>query len=310
MVIAFLCISLLTYVLMKMAPGSFLSVNFQIGGVNAVAGTYDVSPQIMAQMVNYYHLNQPWYVQWWFYVQGFVTWHMGTSFEFPGTPTTSIIENAFPFSIKLALISVVTALAIAIPIAQLAAIRENGLTDTGLMFLAMLGTSLPAYVVAVVLIIVFALWLRILPVIGYTQWQNYILPVLSLALPMVGSLSRYLRNSLIDSLHSEYVMGVIAKGGSMRDVLWGHALRNSLLPLITVVGPQLALLMTGTVFIEEIFDLPGLGHYFVNAANLRDYPLIMDATLLYAGVILLMNLMVDMTYGVLDPRIRRSYDMG
>lgn len=310
MFVAFLSISLVTYVLMKAAPGSFLSMNVQAGGVNEVAGSYNISPIVMQSLVSYYHLHDPWYVQWFYYVKGFLTWHMGTSFEYPGQPTTHIIDTAFPFSIKLALMAIVTALVIAIPVGIIAAVRENGWVDISIMFLAMVGTSLPSYVVAVLLIVVFALWLHWLPVIGYTEWQNYVMPVFALAIPMVGSMSRYLRTSLLDNLHSEYIVGVIAKGGALRHVVFSHALRNSLLPLVTVVGPQLAGLMTGTVFIEEIFNLPGLGHYFTSAANLRDYPLIMDSTLLYASVILLMNLLVDLTYGVLDPRIRRTFDMG
>lgn len=310
MFVAFLCISLVTYVLMKAAPGSFLSMNFQEGGVSQVAGSYNVSPVVMQSLVSYYHLDDPWYVQWFYYVKGFLTWHMGTSFEYPGMKTTHIIDTAFPFSFRLALMAVVTALIVAIPVGVITAVKENGWADVSIMFIAMVGTALPSYVVAVLLIVVFALWLHWLPVIGYTQWQDYVLPVLSLAIPMIGSMSRYLRNSLLDQLHSEYVTGVLAKGGGMRHVVGSHALRNSLLPLVTVVGPQLAGLMMGTVFIEEIFNLPGLGHFFTSAANLRDYPLIMDSTLLYAGVILIMNLLVDLTYGVLDPRIRRSFDMG
>jgi len=310
MFVAFLTISLVTYLMMKAAPGSFLSMNFQSGGVSQVAGSFSVSPQVMQALVSYYHLNDPWYVQWFYYVKGFLTWHMGTSFEFPGMKTTSIIAAAFPFSIRLAVLAVVTALIIAIPVGTVSAVRENGWVDISIMFVAMIGTALPSYVVAVLLIVVFALWLHWLPVIGYTGWQDFVLPILALAIPMVGSMSRYLRNSLLDNLHSEYITGVLAKGGTLRRAVVSHALRNSLLPLITVVGPHLAALMTGTVFIEQIFNLPGLGHYFTTASSQRDYPLIMDSTLLYASIILVMNLFVDLTYGVLDPRIRRSFDMG
>ncbi|MHB1628882.1 MAG: ABC transporter permease [Bacilli bacterium] len=285
-------------------------MNFQVGGVNGAAYSSNVSPAVMQSLIQHYHLNSPWFVQWWFYVQGFVTWHMGTSFEYPGSSTQSIIASAFPFSIRLALMAVATALIIAILLGVIAAVKENGRVDFSAMFVAILGASLPSYVVATLLILILALWLHWLPVIGYTSWQNFVMPVLALAIPMVGSLSRYLRNSLLDSLHSEYITGVIAKGGTVSNVVFGHALRNSLLPLITVVGPILASLMTGTVLIEQMFDLPGLGHIFVNAANTRDYPLIMDSAMLYAMVIMLMNLVVDLTYGILDPRVRRSANFG
>lgn len=306
MIVAFLAISLVTFWIMKSAPGSFLALNLSSGGgVNGAAVTLGVTPQLMKELYTHYHLNDPWYVQWWFYVWGFITLHMGTSFEFPGIDIFTEIEKSFPFSFVLAIISVCLATVVSITLGIISAVRENTWVDASVMFMAMLGSAIPAYLIAVFLMLIFGVWLHLFPVIGYQGVRYYVLPVLSLALPMIGSTSRYMRNSLIDALHSEYIVTVKSKGGGLRHIILGHALKNSLLPLITVIGPQLAGLMMGTVFIEQMFGIPGLGRIFVTAAAQRDYPLIMDSTLMYCSVILIMNFLVDLTYGILDPRIRK-----
>jgi ABC-type dipeptide/oligopeptide/nickel transport system permease component len=306
MIVAFFAVSLVTYFLMKAAPGSFLQMNQYVGGINAAVSEFGVSKEVIQSLVNQYHLNDPWYVQYWSYVWSFITLNLGTSFEYPGASTLQLIEQTFPVSIGLAVAAVSLGTILSILFGIVSAVRSNTWVDSTTMFVAILGTAIPSYVVAVFLMLVFGVWFRVLPVIGYKGPQYYILPVLSLAIPMVGSMSRYMRNSLIESLHSEYIVTVYAKGGGMKQVVFGHALRNSLLPLITVVGPHLASLMMGTVFIENMFGLPGMGHIFTSAASQRDYPLIMDSTLLYSVVIMGMNLLVDLVYGLLDPRIRKT----
>ncbi|MCL6455104.1 MAG: ABC transporter permease [Alicyclobacillus sp.] len=306
MVISFLVVSLVTFFLMKAAPGSFLELNLQVGGVAAAASSMQITPQLMEAFIKQYHLDAPWYVQYWSYVYDFVTLHLGYSMEYPDTPTLQLIGRTFPISIGLAVVSVAVAVFASIALGILAARRENSWADSSTMFVATLGTAVPAYVVAVLLALVFGVWLRVLPVIGFQGPKYYVLPVLSLAIPIIGSLSRYMRNSLISALHSEYVVTVFAKGGGIREVIRRHALKNSLVPLVTVVGPHIAGLMMGTVLIEGLFGLPGLGQVFAQAASRRDYPLIMDSTLLYSVVIMLMNLLVDLIYGVLDPRIRKT----
>lgn len=304
MVLAFLVVSIVTFILMKAAPGSFLIDTQVIGGVNA--GTQlNIPPQLMQSFIQQYHLNSPWYVQYWFYLTSFVTLHLGYSIEYTTTPTLDLVKNTFPITLGLALAAVCVGVIISIVLGVLAAIRENTWVDSTTMLVATIGTAIPAYVVAIFLALVFGVWFKILPILGFKGVQYYILPVLSLVIPMVGSMSRYMRNSLIESLHSEYIVAVYAKGGGLKNVVFGHALRNSLLPFITVVGPQLASLMMGAVLIENMFGLPGMGQIFANAAGRKDYPLIMDSTLIYAVVIMVMNLLVDIVYGLLDPRIRK-----
>jgi ABC-type dipeptide/oligopeptide/nickel transport system permease component len=305
-IVAFFVVSLVTFFLMKSAPGSFLQLNQYVGNIAAVATSMGLNNVVAQELAKQYHLNDPWYVQYWYYVWHFISFHMGSSFEFPNTDTVTLIRQTFPLSLGLALVSIAVAVVLSIAAGTIAAIRENTWADSGTMFVAMMGTAVPSYVVAVFLMLLFGVWFRVLPVLGYQGPQYFVLPVLSLAIPMIGSMSRYMRNSLIESLHSEYIVTVYAKGGSLWQATFGHAIRNSLLPFITVVGPHLASLMMGTVFIEQLFGLPGLAHIFTDAASTRDYPLIMDSTLLYSLVIMVMNLIVDLVYGVLDPRIRKT----
>lgn len=304
MVIAFLVVSIVTFVLMKSAPGTMLVNTQMMGGIQA-ATDLNISPQLMQSFIKEFHLNQPWYVQYLFYLKSFVTLHLGYSIEYPALPTMDLVKRTFPITFGLALAAVCIGTIISIITGVIAAVRENTWVDSSTMFTATFGTAIPNYVIAIILMLIFGVWWRILPVLGFKGIQYYILPVASLVIPMIGSMSRYMRNSLIESLHSDYIVAVYAKGGSLKNVVFGHALRNSLLPLITVVGPQLAGLLMGTVLIENLFGIPGMGQVFAGAAQQKDFPMIMDSTLIYAVVIMLMNLIVDLIYGMLDPRIRK-----
>jgi ABC-type dipeptide/oligopeptide/nickel transport system permease component len=305
MIIALIALSLVTFFLMKKAPGSFLEINIMQNGLQT-AGNSVFSPSVLSEWTNRYHIGEPWYMEYWGYMKGILTWDMGTSFEFPGTPIKSMIYKAFPISFGIAVASILLGLIVSIPVGIVAAVRRNTWADSAAMFLAMLGTSIPAYILAVFFILLFSLTLHWLPTMGYRELKNYIIPVLALALPMVGSMSRYMRNSLVENLNKDYVLAVIAKGGSQKDVVVRHALRNSLIPLVTVVGPHLAAMLMGTVFIEYMFGIPGMGQLFNSAAGYRDYPMIMVSTFLFTLVIMLMNLLVDIVYGFLDPRIRKT----
>jgi ABC-type dipeptide/oligopeptide/nickel transport system permease component len=308
MVIAFIVISFVTFELMRAAPGSFLQLgNSGLSAVNLGLGSIGVdNPAAVQDFIRTFHLNQPWYMQYWGYVWGFVTLHMGTSFEYQSTPTVQLIEQTFPLTLTIAVFAIVVAVVLSIFLGTIAALRANTWADRSTVLVATLAASIPQYVVAVILMLIFGVWLQALPVVGEDGPKYFILPILAMALPMCGAMSRYMRNSLVETMNSEYMVTVYAKGGGMRQALFGHGLRNSLLPFITVVGPQLAALMMGTVYIEQMFGLLGLGKIFTSAAATKDYPLIMDSTLMYAVFIMVMNLLVDVCYSMLDPRIRRS----
>lgn len=302
MVIALVFVSLLTFTLMHMAPGNFLDAKRISSG--DVSGDEQASINVIAEMEKRYGLDKPLYVQYLTYMKGMVTWDMGPSFQFPQLHIEEIIEQAFPVSLTLAFLSVALSVIIAVPLGILAAVKQNTIWDYLSMFLSMIGNSIPAYVLAVFLILLFSLKLHWLPTAGWTEPKHVIMPVLALGLGSVGGIARYMRTSMVEALRQDYIAAAWAKGGSFTKVVLGHALRNSLIPLITVVGPQLARLMVGTVFIESMFRVPGLGSYFTLAANTRDFPLLMTSSVFFAFVIMAMNLVVDLMYGFLDPRIR------
>lgn len=302
MAIALLFVSILTFTLMHMAPGNFLDAKRISSG--DVSGDEQASVDVIAEMEKRYGLDKPLPEQFLMYLKGMVTWDMGPSFQFPQLHIEEIIAAAFPVSLTLAILSVLLSVVLAIPLGILAAVKQNTVWDYTAMFFSMIGNSIPSYVLAVFLILLFSLKLHLLPTAGWTEPKHLILPVLALGLGGVGGIARYMRTSMVEALRQDYIAAAWAKGGSFRRVVLGHALRNSLIPLITVLGPQLARQMIGTVLIEEMFRVPGLGKFFTLAANTRDFPLLMTSSVFFAFVIMAMNLVVDLTYGFLDPRIR------
>ena len=196
------------------------------------------------------------------------------------------------------------ALTIAIPVGVLAALRQKSLWDTGSMFVLTMGHALPNYLTGEFLVLIVSGWLRLLPAAGWSGPENIVLPVLALAVGPLAVLARYVRSAMLETLREEYVTAALAKGGRYYVVIIKHVLRNSLVPLVTVSGPMLAALMTGTVFIETLFRIPGLGLAFVQAAGSRDMPLLMGTTLFFAAILMVTNLIVDLVYGLLDPRVR------
>ena len=202
------------------------------------------------------------------------------------------------------MLATLLALAIAIPVGVLAALRQRSLWDTGSMFVLTLGHALPSYLTGVFLVLIFAGWLRVLPAAGWSGPEHMVLPVIALAVGPLAVLARYVRSSMLETLREEYVTAALAKGGRFSVVVRKHVLRNSLVPLVTVCGPMLASLMTGTVFIETMFRIPGLGLAFTQAATSRDMPLLMGTTLFFAIILMATNLVVDLVYGLLDPRVR------
>jgi ABC-type dipeptide/oligopeptide/nickel transport system permease component len=305
-IVAFIVISFVTFILMKVAPGSFLDMTGANMGQSNIGANTGLTEAQIQWFVKEFHLDAPWYMQYWGYVWGFVTLHLGSSFEYAPLPTMFLLKKAFPLTLGVAVAAIIVATLFGIVLGIGAAMRKNTWADRSAMLVAVCGTAIPHYVVAIVLMLIFGVWLRILPVVGTGSVKDFILPVLSLALPLCGFISRYMRNSLIETLNSEYMVTVYAKGGTLKNALFGHGLRNSLLPFITVIGPQLAGLMMGTVYIETMFSYLGVGKIFTGATVYKDYPLIMDSALMFAVFILIMNLLVDLSYGFLDPRIRKS----
>lgn len=276
----------------------------------APGGPFDserqVPPEIAANLASVYHLDQPLYIQFGHYLKNILSGDFGPSFKYSDHSVTELIMLGFPVSIQLGLLAILSALIIGIALGVTAALRQNQKIDYIVMGFAMTGITIPNFVMAPIMILVFAVFLDWLPAGGWGEFQNMVLPVIALSLPQIATVARMTRASLIETMNAPYIRTAKAKGLPMRTILLRHASRATLLPILSWLGPATAAIITGSVVVEQIFDLPGIGRHFVNGALNRDYTLVMGVVIFYGALILLMNLLVDVLYAWLDPRI--SYE--
>lgn len=304
-ILSLVAVSVITFGLLQAAPGNFADIQALSQGTGQLGAGRGA--ETLANIASRYGEDVPVWRQYLNFMAGAITWDFGPSFGYPNQTVEEIIGAAFPVSALLAVLAVSLALIVGVPIGVIAALRQNRAADHIPMFALTLWYSLPSYLAAILLMLVFSSALGIFESSGWGEPQHLVLPVLALALAPAALLARYVRSSMLETLNEEYVTAAYAKGGPSRIVIVRHVLRNSLIPLVTILGPLLAGLMTGTVFVETIFRVPGLGKYFVDAARLRDMPLLMGTALLFALIIMVMNLVVDLLYRVLDPRIRAQW---
>lgn len=292
-------VSLITFGLLQLVPGSFAQLS-QLGSTSL--GSDSVDAEASANRAN----EVPAWLQYLTFMRGFVTWDMGPSYKYPQNSVESLIADALPVSLTLATLAIVLTLLLAVPIGVVAALRKGKIVDTGTMFVVTLLQALPGYLLALLLVLVFSVWLKVLPLRGWESPANLVIPVIALAAYPTAILARYVRSSMLESLREEYVTAALAKGGKPATVVVRHVLRNSLIPLVTAVGPIFAGLTVGTVFVEVLLGIPGIGRLFTLAARTRDMPLLMATTLVFAAILMIVNLLVDLAYGFLDPRIRHA----
>ncbi len=297
-------VTFLTYLFLNLLPGDAAS---QLLGANA-------TPQEVHALSIELHLNEPFLVRYWHWITGVLHGNLGTSLA-NGQTVSSIIAQRLPVTFELVIVSVIVTVLIAVPMATLAARKPRGLFDRVTTVLSMGGISIAQFVFALLLILLFSVVWPVLPALGWTPLSQSIgqnarylvLPVATIALPLAGFVARLLRADLIEQMDSqEYIVTARAKGLSRWSQLTRHALRNSLMGLVTIFGLQVALLFGLTVIVEEIFGLPGIGEALLTAINDRDAPLVEGIVLVLAGIVVIVNLLIDVTYGVLDPRIRHG----
>ncbi|MDR3516978.1 MAG: oligopeptide ABC transporter permease OppB [Azospirillaceae bacterium] len=261
--------------------------------------------EVKANIEKTYHLDEPLVMQYGRYLGGILQGDFGPSFKYRDYSVNDLIYQGFPYSLSLGLAGILIAGVVGISSGVFAALRQNSSTDFMVMGLAMTGITIPNFVVAPVLILFFAVTLRWLPAGGTVGgWTSYILPVISLALPPTAYIARLTRGSMIEVLRSNFVRTARAKGMPERVVLLRHALKAGLMPVVSYLGPAIAGIITGSVVIEQIFGIPGIGRYFVQGALNRDYLLVMGIVVFYGSLIIVLNLLVDLVYGFLDPRVR------
>ncbi len=289
-----LVIVTLTWGLIRLAPGNFYT------------GEKRIPPAIEKNIREKYGLDKPWYVQYGKMMGRVLKGDFGDSLTYPGQSVNQILWRALPVSATLGVLAYLLALVVGLTFGTFAALRQNSKLDYASMALAMLGISIPNFVLGPLLVLVFSLTLFWLPPArygGFPSW-SLVMPVITLSALYMAYIARLTRSGMLEVLRADYVRTARAKGLSEKQVVFRHVMRGGLLPVISFSGPALAYLITGTVVVEQIFALPGLGNYFLNANFSRDEPLIIGIVAFLAILILVFNLLVDIAYGIIDPRIR------
>jgi len=261
--------------------------------------------EIEANLNARYHLDEPLVQQYFRYLGQVLVFDFGPSFQYKDWTVNELIAQGFPVSLTVGGLAILLGFVIGISVGVAAALQQNKAWDFTSMGFAMLGVSIPNFVIAPVLILLFAVYAGWLPAGGWDwTWQSAVLPVITLALPVIAYIARLMRGSMIEVLHSDFIRTARAKGLPERQVILRHAFKPALLPVLSYMGPATAALITGSVVVERIFSIPGLGSYFVQGALNRDYTLVMGVVIFYGVLIIMLNLLVDLLYSLLDPKIR------
>ncbi|MBA3634020.1 MAG: ABC transporter permease [Acidobacteria bacterium] len=282
----------LTWVLIRAAPGSFYSSEKKL------------PPAIEANIKKKYGLDKPWYQQYGLMMGNILRLDFGDSLKYQGQSVNEIIKRHFPYSATIGLLAYILALILGLTAGIVAALKQNSAFDYGSMALAMLGLSVPNFVLGPILVLVFSLWLFIFPPARWGGLMALVLPVITLSMIYAAYIARLTRAGMLEVMRSDYIRTARAKGLAEWKVLLKHALRGGIVPVVSFTGPALASLLAGTVVVEKVFAIPGLGNIFIQAVLNRDEPLILGIVAFLSILIMIFNLAVDISYGFLDPRIR------
>ncbi|MFZ5792202.1 MAG: oligopeptide ABC transporter permease OppB [Pseudomonadota bacterium] len=291
-----LLIVAVTFFMVRLAPG----------------GPFDkerrLTPEVEANLRAAYHLDEPAPLQFARYVGNLLKGDFGPSFQYKDFTVTELILGGFPTSLTLGGIAMIAAILLGLGAGMVAALKQNSVVDHAVMGVAVLGIAVPNFVVAPLLTLVIGLQLRLLPVGGWGDGgfslPHAILPIVALALPQIAAIARLTRGSMLEVLRSNFIRTARAKGLPERITLLRHAIKAALPPVVSYLGPAIANTITGSVVIEQIFGIPGIGRYFVQAALNRDYTLVMGVVVFYGALIIFLNLLADLVYGLLDPQVR------
>lgn len=297
-VMVLLVIITITFLLMHAIPGG------------PFTSEKNIPTAVLKNMEQHYRLNDPLWKQYVDYLGNLTRFDLGPSFKYEGRTVNDIIYEGFPVSCQLGMVSMALAMLLGIPAGTLAALRQNKWQDYSTMFFATLGMSVPGFVLATLLVYVFAIKLTWLPVALWDDASSIILPALALAAYPTAFIARLTRSSMLEVLAQDYMTTARAKGLSLSVILYRHALPNALIPVVTYLGPLAASILTGSFIIEMIFAIPGLGRHFVTSIYNRDYTVILGVTIFYSILVIGLNLLVDLIYPLLDPRIKLTDKQG
>jgi dipeptide transport system permease protein len=292
MIVTLWLIITLTFFLMHSLPGSPFNEE------------RNTSEAVQRNLEAHFNLDKPVHIQYIEYLKSVVQFDFGPSIKKPSQTVNELLGRGFPVSFELGIVTLVIAILSGITLGVLAALRHNGVIDYLAMTIAVLGISVPNFVLATMLIQQVAVNWELLPVATWKSWKHMVLPTLALATGPMAIIARLTRSSMLEVLTQDYILTAKAKGLTPFKIVFKHALKNALLPVVTVLGSLAAGILTGTFVIEKIFAIPGMGKYFVDSINNRDYPVIMGTTVFYSALLIFMLFLVDIAYGILDPRIK------
>ncbi len=289
-------------VLWIVASITFMLVRIVPGG--PFEGDKALPPEIVANLKAKYHLDKPVPEQYLFYMQRLMQGDLGLSYKYIGRTVNDILTDAFPVSLQLGSAGLLLAICVGVPLGTIAAVRRGSAADFAAMFLSTAGISVPSFVIGALLIFVFGIWLKILPVALWESGRHMILPAITIAVSPAAYLARLTRASVLEILEKDWVRTARSKGLSGQKTVVKHVLRNALVPIATVLGPLTAILVTGSFVVEYMYAIPGMGRFFITAVGNRDYDLIMGTTLVFAVLLIIANTIVDIVYVILDPRMQ------
>lgn len=291
-IVTLFLVIVLTFFLMQTVPGGpFLGEN--------------VNPEITQKLLEKYGYDQPIMTQFVNYVKALFQGDMGVSMVVKsGDDVTQVIADHFPISCKIGLIALAFAVFIGIPLGVLAAMKHNSIFDRVFIFMASLFVSVPSFIMTIALMLIFGVWLELLPIAYLSDWTSYIMPIFGMAIYPMFNLARLTRTTMLDVTGQDYIKTARAKGLSTFKIMFKHALRNAIIPVVTSLGPIIAGILTGSFVVEKVFAINGIGKYFISSISSRDYPLIMGTTIFFAVILIACNYVVDLLYGIIDPRIK------
>ncbi len=280
-----------TFFMVKLIPGSpFTSEKMQAGNKEAIYA--------------YYGLDKPVYQQYFIYMGNLLKGDLGTSYKIRAISVNQIIATAFPYSLDLGIRAIAFALTMGILLGIIAAYKRGRAMDTLTMIIAIIGTSVPSFIIGFFIQYLFAVKLQWFPVAQYESVLHTVLPTFALGLGMLATIAKYTRSSMLEVISSDFVKTADSKGLSKFRIIFVHQLRNALMPVVTLLGPIVASVITGTFVVENVFGIPGLGRHYVTSVQNLDYTLITGLTIFFAVILVFMNLVVDIVYALIDPRIR------
>jgi len=284
----------ISFILVHSAPGS------------PFTSDKGVSPAIMKNIEAKYHLDKPLYIQYLYYIKDIVTWDFGPSFKYKDFSINELIDTSFLVSAKIGILAFIIALILGVSSGVIAALNQNTKIDYFVMFFAMIGIVIPNFVLGPILVIIFAIYLKVLPAGGWNDGSLYyiVLPIFAMSFSYISSIARIMRASMIEVLNSNFIRTAKAKGMKQSYIIIHHALRPAILPVVSYMGPAFVGIITGSVVIETIFGLPGIGQLFVNGALNRDYNMVLTLTIIVGALMIIFNTIVDILYVLIDPQIK------